>query len=467
MNTNNMNNTSVVQLQPSNQTITSNREERHGVPVLGPFFNEPPLLVGSTLYIDKPTPHQWTSLENSVQLHQEYTNRKRNATADGFNLTDGFQAAPIVAILDNYTSHVKPNEGRLATLAAIVGISKSSKSENNSIKSALATPLDSKIRLVGIARARLRDFFYENVKDDATEESVDQETEQETEEECRHAHESESDEETGILVTCAECGAHLKIMQHVHEEESVLSDDNDDDDATEAPIVMAEFDVVTDSLKRSTTNEKEEIWYKGTQSTYMSPVHALNEMSTLHNKLMRLHNERRKLVQDIKTAIFRLESNNIFEDFDGIGQVTQKDKNDTLEFHKSQDYNDNDKDAKYSVDPSVLTNLNNYGLDPYSSMSSLLDLTDATMQTLKPYYPTSIQQEEEFRLEITSFVAFKALEGFCSSEDVAWALTCTNTVERLQRADEIMTQHVLLMKLKAEQLKIDLKECGQEFADLF
>lgn len=479
MNTNNMNN-SVMQLEP-NKTINSNREKRHSVPVLGPFLNEPSLLVGSTLYIDKPTPQQWKSLETSVQLQQEH---KKNATSgEGFNLTDGYQAAPIVAILDNGTS--QSDDGRFATLAAVVGISKSSnsrddESENHVVTSALAAPLKSKIRLVGIARARLRDLYYDNVQND-TQQSVDQEIEQETEEECSHvhesehdeAHESEHDEETGIKVTCSECGAHLEIWQRMDHEDSYLNDndnnndDDDNDDVTDAPVVMAEFNLVTDTLKRSTTKGKEEAWYKGAKSTFMSPVHALTEMSTLHNKLMRLHNERRKLVRDIKTAKFRLESNNIFEDLDGIGQATQKDKNDAIELQQSQGDGNNEKDAKRSLDASVLLNFENYGLAPYSSMSSLLDLTDATMQTLKPYYSPSIQQEEEFRLNVASFVAFKALEGFCSSNDVVWAMTCTNTVERLQRAHEIMTKHVLLLKLNAEQLKLDLKKSGQEYTDLF
>jgi len=456
MNTNNMLNTSMVQLPPNNQTTTVPSKRAQSIPVLGPFMNTPPLLVGSTMYIERPTPQQWSSLETSVQLHHDYEDAGTR-----------IKAAPIIAIVDNHTSHYSDGMGQYATLAAVVGISKTTRNAATNA-SAIMNPLDSKIRLVGIGRARLQKFFYKSVNHETKESDDDQE--EANEEDCSHdSHVQEYEDE--IWVECAECGAHLRIIdENVKDALSQTEEDQEDDEMMDAPVVMGEFVVLVDGLGHDINKSND--WYKGTQTAQSSPVHALTKMSTLHNKLLRLHNERRKLVQDVKAAKFRLEKCHFYEDLDGIGQVTQKENNNCTQVvlqNPGEDNGDNDKncDTTKSLDPSVLDTMENYGLGPCSSMSSLLDLTDAAMETLKPYYSPTTRQEEEFRMIVASFVAFKALEGFCSSSEMAWALTNTNTVERLSRAHEIMTKHVTLLKEKGKQLKQDLKECGGKGDDLF
>jgi hypothetical protein len=80
-----------------------------------------------------------------------------------------------------------------------------------------------------------------------------------------------------------------------------LDDDNEDDDDNEPPpildersdpILIAEFSILKDEPKSSIQSIT-----KGIRSNHMAPVFAINEMARYANKVTRLHDERRRLVQ--------------------------------------------------------------------------------------------------------------------------------------------------------------------------
>jgi hypothetical protein len=70
-------------------------------------------------------------------------------------------------------------------------------------------------------------------------------------------------------------------------------------------------------------------------------------------------------------------------------------------------------------------------------------------------------------MEVASFVAFRALDGFCTPQDMAWALQATNTIERFNTAYSIMYRHKVLLEKMAEYASHDLRDCGEECTDIF
>jgi hypothetical protein len=145
------------------------------IPVLPTIPNAKPLMMGSSLLLDPPTLGQWQALEESVILHQNYLS--------GANLTAIIDAAPLIAVMDYHTtlalqtimssgsasSH--KTKRRYATLAAVVGISSTTSQTDTEwdfmerlsmvCSGTAILPFQSKIRLVGVGRAELCDFFYQ------------------------------------------------------------------------------------------------------------------------------------------------------------------------------------------------------------------------------------------------------------------------------------------------------------------
>lgn len=68
------------------------------IPVINPIPNALPLMMGAEQMLDPPTLGQWQGLEESVTLHKNYLT--------GSNLT-AIDAAPLVAIMDDYTGAVE------------------------------------------------------------------------------------------------------------------------------------------------------------------------------------------------------------------------------------------------------------------------------------------------------------------------------------------------------------------------
>jgi hypothetical protein len=243
-------------------------------------------------------------------------------------------------------------------------------------------------------------------------------------------------------------------------------DDHDDEDEQQTPIVMAEFTMLRDTSVSSTAEEKR-LGEKGARSLNRSPVHAIAEMSKLHNRVIYLHEDRRRLVKGLKAAKARLENKMMFEDHDGIGQATYRDEDGeeiVQEFLQRYDHED---EVLPTLDTSVLSTKENYGLNYYSAFSSIPQLTNVALQSFEPYYSPERRSGEEHEMEIASFVAFRALDGFCTPQDIAWALQCTNTIERFNTAYSIMYRHKLSLEKMAEYASQDLRDCGEECTDIF
>jgi hypothetical protein len=304
---------------------------------------------------------------------------------------------------------------RYATIAAVVGISPSKKKkfledERDFMEIMLGckgriNPLSSRIRLVGVGRAELTDFFFQMPT---------------------ALEENDLDD--------IECN----VEGLTDEDVTALQRENQPD-----PIVMAEFRILNDCAK-SSIHSLARIGDKGARSPDMAPVFAVNEMAKFSNKVTRLHDERRRLVNLIASAKTRLAEHNVFDDADGIGSIFIQEECLLDETEK-------------------LLRCDNYGLNYYSSFSSIPALTGVAQDVLESFYSPERRTTEEYRLEVLSFVAFRSLQGFCSPQDMAWALQCTNSIERLQRAYEIMLEHVWTLKKMAKEVSQDLEAHGEDF----
>lgn len=384
------------------------------IPIVQSVPGTLPLMMGAEVFLDPPTLGQWQALEESVTLHKNYL--------QGSNLT-AIDAAPLVAVMDEYTGAVERpgsklvnEKRRYATIAAVVGISASQKvpDEKSFMEIMLGCrntvqPLSSKIRLVGVGRAELTDFFYQ-------------------------------------------------IPTLLEEEEECLLDDEDEDDLPppifadedrEDPIVMAEFRTIDDDVK-SSIHSMQNIGTKGARSPLMAPVFAIHEMSKYSNKVTRLHDDRRRLVNLLASAKARLAECNVFDDADGIGSI--------FAFHLLEENMLDETERLLQCD--------NYGLNYYSSFSSILDLTGVAEGVLQNYYSPQRRDTEEYRLEVLSFVAFRSLQGYCSPEDLAWALTCNNSIERLHRAYDLMLDHFWSLKDMVKEANADLVALGEDGCSL-
>ena len=89
------------------------------------------------------------------------------------------------------------------------------------------------------------------------------------------------------------------------------------------------------------------------------------------------------------------------------------------------------------------------------------------LDKLEPFYSPQLRATEEYYYEILSYAAVLALDKYLAKEDIAWALTCSNTLERLQQTYEWMCSHVLLLKEEAAQASAKLRDCGEECTDLW
>lgn len=412
-------------------------------------------MVGADFVLDPPTPMQWQSLEETVVVHQKHLKDELQSLA-----VASIDAAPLVAIMDEYTSSAgqvlqlqgTKKAGRYATIAAVVGISSNAvtttapivdtSDETSFMESIMrigrsATPLDSKIRLVGIGRAVLYDFYYQ-VPTRQQDEAMDE-----------HGH-------------------------------LILENDGDiDDDACETNlatnIVMADFRLLTDSAERSYVFE-----LPG-RSAFASPVHAMAKMSNMANKLQRIHQDRRRYVAGLQAAKSRLKGatqGSVEEedllDHDGLGMLFAQ-YGDTKEEAVNTDrvqpvidefLNTFHDDAQ--VEHTRLLALENYGMGYSSaSISSIHDLTHVWLEKLQPYYSPARRESEEHHFEVLSFVACLSMAKFLEPHQLGKALRCTNTIERLGQVYEWMWEHVRLLKQESEKISQELRNCGEECTDLW
>ena len=95
----------------------------------------PPPLIGSSIYLDPPTPLQWSTIEACVNSH---ASMNQNVDDDDYgsdpnHIMATVDAAPLVAILDTQDQSSSSPDGCFAMLAAVVGVSSSSSTASKSL----------------------------------------------------------------------------------------------------------------------------------------------------------------------------------------------------------------------------------------------------------------------------------------------------------------------------------------------
>ena len=477
----------------SNDKNQSQRKQHHRVmtiPVLGPIPGGKPLMVGGDAVLEQPTSMQWDVLQESFYNHRTYLEQQQQQNQEMGAATGpaGIDAAPLVAFMDEYTS-LAPLEGDLknakyATIAAVVGLGGSSSNSNTTLESnnRLDTssntgfmesimrvfrpddnrikPLESTIRLVGIGRAALSDFhsrlpstYYEDHNDEDGYINMQQQQQQQRDNEETWAPQQPPVE-------------------------------------APTPIVLAQFRLLSDTGARS-----EGFVNTFGRSQYASPIHALNEMSCLSNRITLIHEDRKRLVRGLQAAKARLAvaSPSVLEDVDGLGMlsgggfpvgtnsnkiinnpqiITQQEDIDKL-LHDFP----GDKDigrasfSSSSFGPNnheKLLDMENYGMGISSaSYSQIPSLTRNLAEKLQPYYSPEKQESEEHYYEVFSFMGVLSLSKFVEASDLNWALKCTNTIERLQWVSDWMRSHKQVLQDASEEVSAELRDCGEECTDLW
>ena len=386
----------------------------------------------------------------------------------------------------------------------------------NDNKNDFIVPMSSSVRLVGVGRAVLRKLFYQIPTDlcDDGDDDTDNEDQQsigtssDDGDDDSAADDEEDDDDDEVEINFTNGGY---------------------EDGT--PIVMSRFEPLVDDSSIYSNNDPNKIGEKGQRSYRSSPVHGKNyfydciliEITnltiTLHydclyncffltlaalaalfniaNRVSGVHDDRRRLVAGIKAAKARLEINKArksgkisynddLEDLDGLGAlfdnyipnikniVKEEQENGMTVDEFLATFNGNMKRIDPSElpqnQPSLIERLEaseNYGMSYYGSFSTISELTAVTVKFLEPYYSEKHREREENDAEISSFVVFRALEGFIDNEEIANALKCTSSVERLMRGYELMVDHKIQLKQIAEKMSNELRDCGEECTDLW
>jgi len=446
--------------------------------------------------LDPPTPLQWRTLQECVVVHRnELLRQERDGEEPSETTTATIGAAPIVAFIDDTTatSFVKSqynnrsHDGRYATLAAVVGIRPATTTPNDTDERATGpqddseasfmeymnlsnprddrdtddrskiVPLDSSVRLVGIGRAKILDYFYRVP--------------------------------TTLLPP-------TQLHPSTTAPPTAEDDDDIDDDIDNAgyddntPIVMAEFAPLVDDASLYAANDPNRVGEKGAKSHRTSPVHAMAKLDKVCHNVDRMHASRRRLVAGLKAARARLEMRDRrnrgefddVEDHDGLGSLFAG--RSPLGGNGDEDVTDDD--AEMSVGEFIATFeggrrsepnqpspssevalLENYGLNYYAAFSNLPELTPVAAASIEPYYSETFRERDEYVFEVASFVAWRALEGYAREEDLAWALQSVSSVERLQRAYDVMFEHRMRLEELAREVSAELAECGEECTDLW
>lgn len=427
----------------------SNNVAPNAVPLIGPIPMAPPLMIGSELVLSEPTPLQWKALSCAATM-------PLNSVVD---------AAPIVAVIDDISGKYRREvelldgrkvNGRYATLAAVVGVKRRGGPLNNN-KYQLDESSDGYqyCRLLGVGRCIITTFKNYIALDDEL--MFDGSDAQNSDYAAYYFDQGCVDEDD----TC-----------------EIMWDDAIDDSPTirsEIPIVIAEFEVLNDLESGFTIDEKSGM------GRPCSPVHAMSAMHSIMRRVEFLHEHRKTLVSGLKAAQVRLEAVELFETDEDLFRSLAA-------AHAVQNSNDEVSKVTFETDvqslprPTGSTDVHkkvlsryeglktteNYGLDYYSSFSTLEDLTKETMERLAPFYSDDHCARETYWMEAFSFVAWKALDGYTDEKDAfAWALRCTSTVERLDRAYAVMMDHRSQLEELVKEISKELRECGEECTDLW
>lgn len=436
------------------------RRDVLSIPVLGPLPGHGPLVPGADLKLS-PTPMQWQAIEEALSIQQKHLAKESSS---------GISAAPLVAIIDQNTAgDMEGRKGRYATIAAVVGVSADSKqidmtdtsSFMESVTAIGRERLVGKVRLVGVGRAVLNDFFYQT----PTHATLDKDGKVVLEEQTTVDEKTVQriEEERIQQVNCEEC----RMEQCQFEEE-----DDDEEQPVQLKIIMAQFKLLMDGDHKSrdflTDNDR---------SARSSPIHALNEMSLYANRIQFTHEDRRRYVEGLKAAKARLKSireqEDDIQDHDGLGALFEQKTRERSQsavsgFITEFGLSSLPLQKEETQSKSELEKKENYGMGfSAASVSTIHDLTSVRLEKLTPYYSPERCSSEEFHYETLSFVALWALEKYLEPTDLAWALRCTNTIERLHKAYDWMMDHVNVLRQEAQEVTQKLLDCGEECTDLF
>eukprot|EP00977_Amphora_coffeiformis_P019308 scaffold7149_cov196-Amphora_coffeaeformis.AAC.3 len=482
---------------PTDDNIVDDPSAILTIPVLGPIPNQGPLLLGAELVLDPPTPWQWQMLQEAVRQHVRYLEHDDDVQNQGT-----IDAAPLVAVLmdPRDTSSSSVRTGRYATLAAVVGMTTTlggtatglqqqqlDLTDTVSFSESLQTvtrqgvaPWESKIRLVGVGRALVKDFFYRIPADAINDDDDD-------------------DDDEGHIPKVAK-SATVENARYKDGDDNDLDDNEDDEmiDKDRLNLVMAHFVVLTDGTNPPGVVRGRR--HAPSTTVRKSPVHALSEMASWARKLEYLHHDRRRLVAGLQAATARLKlaqqqqssldavgffDNDIWEeDHDGLGmltasrydmnlldgdeerEATQAAVEDILQF--SPVTKDEHNDAYSDEGGSPLDAMENYGMGYSStSFSTIPMVTEVWLEKLEPFYSPELRDTEEYYYEILSFATILAMDKYLTNRQLGWALVCCNTIERMQRAYEWMFQHVRLLEQEAARASTQLRDCGEECTDLW
>ena len=394
----------------SSGTNTQLRRVNHyTVPVIGPLLQVPPLLIGSDLFLNPPTPIQWKTIEECVEIH--------SLARNNFNLTTAvLDAAPLVAVLDGDQS-----EGCYATLAAIVGVTANKVSldttDADSFRESLAKirigatsgkaySADSKIRLLGIGRAELT--YFEKIDTD----------------------------EGPVLM------ARMDLLQ---------------DEAQSGA-----------TAKKSPVHGISEMatWAGRVGYIHQDRRKITKELQAANVRLQ-MASENWQDHDDIGELFFKNQgnpNNNQHDKEECMGTKELQDKIDSM----LATFVQTGQSRPLSEASARLLQLDNFGLgNSPASLAKLEPLTYVLMERLQPYYSPKLLAMEEFYYGVYSFVALTSLQSYLGRSDLTWALRSVDTVDRLKKVYGWMDNHRQLLREVAESKSQELSDCGEECTDLW
>lgn len=430
------------------------------IPIIGPLFNKAPLIIGASLWLDPPTPLQWKTIEVCVDTLTTESNgvQERNAIIgnSAFPNMATIDAAPLVAVLQE--------DSDFATIAAIVGYksavlddegaSQLDTFDSTSLRESLAglstTPFykdGTKVRLLGIGRAKLFDFYaYE--ADEGNEYEADEKLQFESQATASSAISTSSNNASGV---------------EDEYEKGLIDEACDSRNSVREPVLMARMTLILDGLLKP--DEKDEY------SRYSSPVHLVNKLSMWASRIAFLHEDRQKLVQSLHAATSRLEIlSNQLEDLDGIGDLFQE-QCEAIDRPPLSTKNcwgsQHSTSLMVSNEAARLLEIDNFGMGSTSSAYSALNAMSRVLtERLQIYYSPERVDTEEFEYSMFSWVALQSLMDFLPKSSIQLAMSSTNSVERMSMLYDAMCSHKELLLELVRAKEQELRACGEE-CDLF
>ena len=370
-------------------------EQFYSVPVIGPLSEGPPLLLGADLVLNSPTPIQWKTIQECVEIHSQAGNN--------FELTSAnLEAAPLVAVLDGDQS-----DGCYATLAAIVCVTANEvdldTNDADSFRDSLAriglgTTIgtvysgDSKIRLLGIGRAKLSHF-------------------------------EKLDTDQGPVV------ARMDLLQ-----------DEPQSGDTNTSSVHVVYEMATWASRIGSMHQDLRAITQGLQAVYVRSQMAedLQDYDGIGDLFFKEQGNQSNLQQ-------QKEERTIKELQDKIDAMLAT-------------FVQTEQSKPLSEASARLLKLENFGLgNSPESLGKLEPITSALIERLQPYYSPTLLSSEEFYYGVYSFVALTSLQSYLDRSHLTWALRSEDTVDRLKQVYEWMDEHKRLLQEVAELKNQELK----------